>query len=531
MPRYFRSENHKSPDKRLCKRVIVEGLQKNFDKGDNIRKIERFQGAVIVKFASEEQASLAAECENKIRKPGSSIRVRLADSDTVRRLKPDYSRDYSRSFRSKFDCRPIIFTSSPRKHHGRHSHHTNVLSSLSFSPADAFSRFNREEKEGRNKEIKISIPSLAVSQSVLEKTIERCSTRKNDIVILAVTQDLVPYARELREFLELYASNKGPNILEDLLKQQPLKRARLPPDFVFRPPQVLEYVIIADSHIEPSLIDFTEAGTLYAIVATEQNKRFRSCNLRIIHSGEFQEHRNMPKFEAIKLMMKDYTEYIVNEALGRIENIENKPPALPKTPPLESSDSLHPPVAVQPEVMLPTPLVPDQLQNQPEPSATSPVKKRRKRHHSSSLRSSQSDSQSSSDCSSSSEEEELRNCSSRRRRRDKFSRRTKRPSRRKDNKEEMEETEEIPLPDDPSFIPPSKRISALLRMLADSRVLSIGELDEVLAFVSQRKVKLASGKLYRDTLPLTLFDFGSFWPLSPTSSNSPEGYLTLLFLL
>lgn len=203
-----------------------------------------------------------------------------------------------------FNCRSFS--------HDRHSHCTNVLSSLIFSSADAFSRlivfyslhiikihpilyyyqfnfrFNREEKEGRNKEIKISIPSLTTSQSVLEKTIERCSARKNDIVILAVTQDLVPYARELREFLELYASNKGPNILEDLLKQQPQKRARLPPDFVFRPPQVLEYVIIADSHIEPSLVDFTEAGTLYAIVATEQNKRFRSCNLRIIHSGEFQ---------------------------------------------------------------------------------------------------------------------------------------------------------------------------------------------------------------------------------------------------
>lgn len=235
----------------------------------------------------------------------------------------------------------------------------------------------------------------------------------------------------------------------------------------------------------------------------------------------------MPKFEAIKLMMKDYTEYIVNEALERIENIENKPPVLPKTPPLELPDSLHPPVAIQPEVMLPTPLVPDHLQNQPEPSATSPVKKRRKRHHSSSsLRSSQSNFQSSSDCSSE-EEEERRNCSSRRRRRDKFSRRTKRPSRRKDNKVEMEETEEIPLPDDPGFIPPSKRISALLRMLADSRVLSIGELDEVLAFVTQRKVKLASGKLYRDTLPLTLFEFASLWSFSPTSSNSPEGYLTL----
>lgn len=68
-----------------------------------------------MKFASEEQASLAVEFENKIRKPGSNIRVRLADSDTMRRLKLDYSRDYSRSFRSKFDCRPITCTRSPRK--------------------------------------------------------------------------------------------------------------------------------------------------------------------------------------------------------------------------------------------------------------------------------------------------------------------------------------------------------------------------------------------------------------------------------
>lgn len=52
---------------------------------------------------------------------------------------------------------------------------------------------------------------------------------------------------------------------------------------------------------------------------------------------------------------------------------------------------------------------------------------------------------------------------------------------------------EIPVPDDPNFLAPSKRMSALLKMLADSRILSAAELDEIAKFVAERKARLNSG--------------------------------------
>lgn len=53
-----------------------------------------------------------------------------------------------------------------------------------------------------------------------------------------------------------------------------------------------------------------------------------------------------------------------------------------------------------------------------------------------------------------------------------------------------EASPEIPLPDDPNFLAPSKRMSALLRMLADSRILSTAELEEIEKFVAERKRRL-----------------------------------------
>lgn len=50
----------------------------------------------------------------------------------------------------------------------------------------------------------------------------------------------------------------------------------------------------------------------------------------------------------------------------------------------------------------------------------------------------------------------------------------------------------IPAPDDPTFLPPSRHIAVLLRMLADSRVLSLGELDELAAFIEARRARLSS---------------------------------------
>ncbi|VDM03128.1 unnamed protein product, partial [Schistocephalus solidus] len=49
-----------------------------------------------------------------------------------------------------------------------------------------------------------------------------------------------------------------------------------------------------------------------------------------------------------------------------------------------------------------------------------------------------------------------------------------------------------PEPDDPAFIKPSRHVVTLLRMLADSRVLSVGELDELAAFIAERRARLTS---------------------------------------
>lgn len=46
--------------------------------------------------------------------------------------------------------------------------------------------------------------------------------------------------------------------------------------------------------------------------------------------------------------------------------------------------------------------------------------------------------------------------------------------------------------EDPGFLPPSRHIAALLRMLADSRVLSVGELDELAAFIAERRARLTN---------------------------------------
>lgn len=115
----------------------------------------------------------------------------------------------------------------------------------------------------------------------------RCAIRKNDIVILAVTQDLVPYAREVLDFLGRRAAERGGALLAECLKQQQ-GMTRRPQAFTFRSPRVVEFVLISEDHVEPCMHDFTEAGFLYAIVLTETNRKHRSCNLRILHTGEHQ---------------------------------------------------------------------------------------------------------------------------------------------------------------------------------------------------------------------------------------------------
>ncbi|BHF81700.1 nuclear receptor coactivator 5 [Sparganum proliferum] len=60
-------------------------------------------------------------------------------------------------------------------------------------------------------------------------------------------------------------------------------------------------------------------------------------------------------------------------------------------------------------------------------------------------------------------------------------------------------SEAAPDPDDPAFIKPSRHVATLLRMLADSRVLSVGELDELAAFIAERRARLTSQ--YTSSLP------------------------------
>ncbi|VEL37943.1 unnamed protein product [Protopolystoma xenopodis] len=55
--------------------------------------------------------------------------------------------------------------------------------------------------------------------------------------------------------------------------------------------------------------------------------------------------------------------------------------------------------------------------------------------------------------------------------------------------------------DDPTFLAPNRMVAKLLRMLADSRILSLGELDQVAEFVAKRRV-LLSGSLQHGRLKI-----------------------------
>lgn len=46
---------------------------------------------------------------------------------------------------------------------------------------------------------------------------------------------------------------------------------------------------------------------------------------------------------------------------------------------------------------------------------------------------------------------------------------------------------------DPAFVPPSKHTHYLLNLLADNRILTLEELDNVMDYLSERRKKLAGG--------------------------------------
>ncbi|VDP88243.1 unnamed protein product [Echinostoma caproni] len=79
--------------------------------------------------------------------------------------------------------------------------------------------------------------------------------------------------------------------------------------------------------------------------------------------------------------------------------------------------------------------------------------------------------------------------------------------------------------EDHTFLAPSRNMVTLLRMLADSRILSIGELDEIAAFVQERKRRLEGRRLDNksaDTRNGTTSDLKSriLSMLYPPTSNS-----------
>ncbi|XP_067132373.1 uncharacterized protein [Centruroides vittatus] len=67
-----------------------------------------------------------------------------------------------------------------------------------------------------------------------------------------------------------------------------------------------------DNLLVQTVDDISERGCLYAMVITPQNEIHNSVTLNILH-GRPQEHRNMPIDDAIKLIARNYHEYIQNQ--------------------------------------------------------------------------------------------------------------------------------------------------------------------------------------------------------------------------
>ncbi|KAG5454810.1 Nuclear receptor coactivator 5 [Clonorchis sinensis] len=87
-------------------------------------------------------------------------------------------------------------------------------------------------------------------------------------------------------------------------------------------------------------------------------------------------------------------------------------------------------------------------------------------------------------------------------------------------------------PEDHTFLAPSRNMVTLLRMLADSRILSIGELDEISAFVQERKRRLEGRRLDTSadghngsTTDLKSRILNMLYPQTPVSST-PTNALT-----
>ncbi|VDM17592.1 unnamed protein product [Hydatigera taeniaeformis] len=526
-----RRGHSRSSDKGSFQRVIIEGLKPPFDKDDSIRtwlarygtvegkrisgcvisvnhyilafcgniKIERFHKSIVVKFSSELQAAEVVRCENGIRGSGSNIKVHLADSDTFHqlvRVRSNRKRSLSLQQKRSASSRSGSSTRLARKPR---------LKTVGSRQSDVRSQPSKGETPAQEpKEATISSQQQHQHHSLQIPSTSR-SSGEYDVAILAITHDLVQYAEAVQALLHRRAVEERGGVLNHQDQGQPQEVT----DLHVRPPRVKIMVLMSVDHIAPCMQDLGEEGVLFAILLNTANMTHNSCTLRILHSSTQQEHRNMPLPDAIDLLLRDFSEYLEVEASSSA-TVSKATSLLPLSAPSLSSLQRH---SQQPQ----------QLKARQQKQ----MRHRRRccRHHhrhislsSPSTCTSISSSSLSFRTASSSATSSSRHLHKSKRRSHQLQQQ-KQPHlhRRRNHPQQQclarEETdaflntlgvETIPAPDDPSFLAPSRHVAVLLRMLADSRILSVGELDEISAFIAQRRARLTSELISGNVNPRAL---------------------------
>ncbi|CDS43639.1 nuclear receptor coactivator 5 [Echinococcus multilocularis] len=504
-----RRDLSRSSSKGCLKRVVIEGLKPPFDKDSTIRtwlarygtveEIERFYNNLVVKFSSELQAAEAVRCENGIRSSGSNIKVHLADSETIRQLiqrhsrrKRSLSQQQRRSASSKSESStrparkpyllPPPFPSSRLKTLGSRGLDVKIQAPKRESSA----------QESREATTSAQLQHQRHSRQLFSTS---QSSSEYDVAVLAITHDLVQYAETVQALLHRRAIEEGSLLLDhERQKQQQQEVSELH----FRSPRVKIMVLMSVDHIAPCMQDLGEEGVLFAILLNVANMTHNSCTLRILHSSTQQEHRNMPLPDAIDLLLRDFADYLEAEApssAGSVAVLKASSP-LPLPAPLSPTFQQH----LQQS---------QQQQSHQQTHHHRRCCRHRHRHTSlSSLSTCTSISSSSlSFRSASSSATSSSNHLQKSRRKSHQSQQQKqlRLHHRHHHQQQQHLTREeadtsvtalgaetIPAPDDPNFLAPTRHVAVLLRMLADSRILSVGELDEISAFIAQRRARLTS---------------------------------------
>ncbi|VDK22257.1 unnamed protein product [Taenia asiatica] len=488
-----RRGHSRSSDKGCFRRVVIEGLKPPFDKDD---KIERFYSSIVVKFSSELQAAEAVRSENGIRSSGSNIKVQLADSDTIHQLVQIHSRrkrslslqrkrsTSSKSGSSTRPARKLCLLPSPFL--------SSRLKTMGLRHSDVRSQpSKRETSTQESKE--------ATTSSKQQQQHHFRSSSEYDVAILAVTHDLVQYAETVQTLLHRHAIEEE-GALSDHQGQRQQQEA---PELQIRSPRVKIMVLMNVDHIAPCMQDLGEEGVLFAILLNTANMTHNSCTLRILHSSTQQEHRNMPLPDAIDLLLRDFADYLEAEAAFVSASKATSPLSLPAPPP--STLQQHSKQSRQ-----------QQQQCQQKMRHRRHRCRHRYRHSSLSSHSSCTSTSPSSlsfRTASSSVTSSSRHLHRSRRRSHQLQQqkqshshhRRHHPQRQRLGWEEADAfgtagMETIPTPDDPNFLAPSRHVAVLLRMLADSRILSVGELDEISAFIAQRRARL-TGELITGVNP------------------------------